>query len=142
MRKLTQVEVLMEAARTELINKASLERLMKLEDELKKENTKKRQLTGPRIRFHSRTVMQESTISSSLAGNKNKKASSTAKYERVAVNVVTMTDVAELTLGVQRPPQEDQPVLCVITGKAAKYRDPLTNHPYASIDAFKIIRAK
>ena len=130
-RKLTQVEVLMEAARTELINKASLERLMKLEDELKKEATKKRQLTGPRIKYHSRTYMKDTHDATKRQ----------RKDPRIAVNMMTFTDVMTVPLGYQRHPSP-KPALCVISGKLAKYRDPLTKHPYASLVAFKEIRRR
>ena len=33
-------------------------------------------------------------------------------------------------------------MVCPITGKAAKYKDPLTMQPYANKEAFKIIREK
>jgi hypothetical protein len=32
--------------------------------------------------------------------------------------------------------------LCPITGKPAKYRDPLTQQPYADKEAFKILRER
>lgn len=31
---------------------------------------------------------------------------------------------------------------CVITGKLAKYKDPLTQQPYSDKESFKIIREK
>ena len=40
---------------------------------------------------------------------------------------------------------EPEPVIrsrCVITGRPAMYRDPKTGHPYATVDAFKEIRAR
>jgi vacuolar protein sorting-associated protein 72 len=38
--------------------------------------------------------------------------------------------------------QNHQPVLCVITGKKAKYRDPVTNLPYHDLAAFKELRRR
>merc|ERR1712032_799060 len=35
-----------------------------------------------------------------------------------------------------------RPKLCVITGKPAKYRDPLTGQPYANLRAFRILRER
>lgn len=32
--------------------------------------------------------------------------------------------------------------MCPITGQVAKYRDPLTGQPYATKEAFKILREK
>eukprot|EP01050_Picozoa_sp_SAG11_P007330 SAG11_NODE_608_length_8226_cov_4.489603_2_plen_325_part_00 len=151
-RKLTQTEVLMEAARTELINKASLERLMKLEDEMKKENTKRKQLTGPRVRYHSRTVMKEAPpAAAAISAARVTKKQNQPRYERVTVNIITLTDVKDVQLGVKEKKRAchsgsseqslttgdvviswpsfagpDAPALCVITGKPAKYRDPKT----------------
>lgn len=42
----------------------------------------------------------------------------------------------------QRPKAVQKPVVCVITGKPAKYRDPQTLLPYADVDAYKELRAK
>ena len=35
-----------------------------------------------------------------------------------------------------------KPNVCVITGLPAKYKDPLTGMPYATIEAFKEVRAR
>ena len=37
-------------------------------------------------------------------------------------------------------PADPEPTKCVITGLPAKYKDPLTGQPYATIQAFKEIR--
>jgi len=39
-------------------------------------------------------------------------------------------------------PQAPKKAVCVITGLPAKYRDPKTGQPYATIEAFRKIREK
>jgi hypothetical protein len=40
------------------------------------------------------------------------------------------------------PPAVVKKRVCVITGQPARYLDPVTGHPYATLDAFKKIRAQ
>ena len=40
----------------------------------------------------------------------------------------------------QKAPQPKKPVFCVITGKPAKYLDPLTRQPYSDPAAFQMLR--
>lgn len=40
------------------------------------------------------------------------------------------------------PPRSDSSVKCVVTGEPAKYRDPVTGAPYATVEAFKALRAR
>ncbi|KAI8968195.1 YL1 nuclear protein-domain-containing protein [Mycotypha africana] len=48
--------------------------------------------------------------------------------------------VDELKEWLIRAPRPNKPILCPITGKIAKYRDPKTNIPYANIQAYNIIK--
>ena len=41
-----------------------------------------------------------------------------------------------------KPPKTPPTASCVITGKPAKYRDPLTGQPYANAAAFKELRRR
>lgn len=40
------------------------------------------------------------------------------------------------------PPRNNASIKCVVTGNAAKYRDPVTGAPYATVEAFKTLRAQ
>ena len=39
------------------------------------------------------------------------------------------------------PPRSDSYLKCAVTGLPAKYRDPVTGAPYATVEAFKTLRA-
>lgn len=40
------------------------------------------------------------------------------------------------------PPRSDAAARCVVTGEPAKYRDPVTGAPFATVEAFKVLRAR
>ena len=40
------------------------------------------------------------------------------------------------------PPRSDAAARCVVTGEPAKYRDPVTGAPFATVEAFKALRAR
>lgn len=86
-RKLTAQEMFQEAARTEVINKASLERLLELEEEKRKEVIRKRVIVGPRVKFLSRTVQPDPNTTTS----------------RRTKNAITLTDVSELKIANNKP---------------------------------------
>lgn len=86
-RKLTAQEMFSEAARTEVINKASLERLLELEEEKRKETIRKRVIVGPRVKFLSRTIAHDPNVATS----------------RRTKNLITFTDVSELKVAETRP---------------------------------------
>lgn len=48
---------------------------------------------------------------------------------------------APVGLRPQVAPPKPQKAVCVITGLPAKYRDPLTGLPYATLEAFRQLRA-
>lgn len=48
----------------------------------------------------------------------------------------------EILQGYDEAPAPPQKPVCAITGAPAKYRDPRTGLPYATIEAFRQIRAK
>ena len=40
------------------------------------------------------------------------------------------------------PPRGDSSLKCSVTGEPAKYRDPVTGAPYATVEAFRVLRAR
>lgn len=135
-RKLSAQEMFAEAARTELINKASLERLLRLEEDKRKEIVRKRNVGGPRIRYHSRIVAQKNATGTQIDSS------------RKSVETITFTEVASVPLslannqGSQLQYRRNRAKVCPVTNLPAKYLDPLTKTPYATLAAFKQIREK
>lgn len=115
-KRMTQEEMLLEAAQTEIMNLRNLERVLAREEEVKKRAVvHKAVYNGPQIRF------------SSSNGISHLEFSNGASFE------------SELcTTSVPYP----QKSVCVVTGLPAKYRDPKTGLPYANKEAFKIIRER
>lgn len=119
-RQLTQEELLEEAKETEYWNLLDLERLLTLEAEMKKKpSTDKKKYEGPSI------------------------------VHKSSIKVNDGITVVELTRGAETPtplrqdaPTAPKPNVCVITGQPAKYKDPLTGMPYATIEAFKEVRKR
>ncbi|KAG6546862.1 hypothetical protein Mapa_011478 [Marchantia paleacea] len=115
-RKITQEEMLLEAAQTEIQNLQTLEIMLAREEEVKRKAIiHKATYSGPLIRFHSRD----------------------------GINTLGFTKVEEFpeVFNSSCVPYPKK-VLCVITGLPAKYRDPRTGQPYASKEAFKLIRER
>ena len=119
-REYTQEELLEEAKETEYWNLLDLQRLLTLEAELKKKvPTDKPKYVGPSIVYRS---------SAKVNGG---------------VGVVELRRGAETPAPLkQAPPKPHAGHACVITGQPAKYKDPLTGQPYATIEAFKEIRRR
>ncbi|CAH9134973.1 unnamed protein product [Cuscuta epithymum] len=113
-KKMSQEEMLLEAAQTEIMNLRNLEKVLAREEEVKKRAiVHKAVYSGPLIRYLSKDGC------SYLEFNNG------ASFE------------AELsTLSTPYP----QKAVCAVTGLPAKYRDPKTGLPYATKEAFKIIR--
>eukprot|EP00898_Chlorokybus_atmophyticus_P003376 jgi/Chlat1/4039/Chrsp26S04091 len=113
-RRLTQEEMLQEAAQTEVQNLASLEYLLAVEEEIKKKATvKKAQYTGPLIRYHS------------------KGGCTTLEFQDYEPKIFALKGLPYVKKAV-----------CAVTGLPAKYRDPKTGAPYATLEAFKILRER
>lgn len=124
--KLTPLELMQEAAFTELINKRSLEALEKLENERVNEIVNRKSVFDP----DERIIRFKQT-------NKNGQFQSTFMFpsaDHYPKNFNTKISKKEA--------QRFQQPICPITGKPAKYRDPLTQQPYADKEAFKILREK
>ncbi|KAK7399858.1 hypothetical protein VNO78_11052 [Psophocarpus tetragonolobus] len=115
-KRMTQEEMLLEAAQTEIMNLRNLERVLAREEEVKRRAiVHKTVYNGPQIRYISKHG---------------------CSYLEFIKGSSFHSDIS--TTSVQYP---EQPV-CVITGLPAKYRDPKTGQPYATKEAFKIIRER
>jgi len=113
-KKLTQEQLLAEAARTEILNQRSLQALLHIEEEKKKVRQKQVKDSGPLVRFHSKSGR----------------------------NTITFTDpdgVPPVIMArIDRYPVAKR---CAVTGMPAKYIDPKSGHPYANAEAFRKLRA-
>ncbi|CAH1789648.1 unnamed protein product [Owenia fusiformis] len=142
-RRLTQAELLEEAKLTEAMNLKSLEDYQKLELERKKSRVVKSVYRGPIIRYHSTSmpVVEESSeinVETELEPQPVKPPVETEKCSRT---FITFTD--ERTFDEYFPNTKPKPKVksyCPVTRLPAKYYDPITNSPYANVQAFKIIR--
>ena len=114
--KLTQEELLRQAAHTEIVNRRSLELMLRMEDDKKTLTGPKAPYVGPLIRFRSRI------------GEPN-----VLTFEQFEEFPAVINSVA---------PPPPKPKICVITGMKANYRDPKTGKPYANLAAFKQLRAQ
>ncbi|KAK9821145.1 hypothetical protein WJX74_000389 [Apatococcus lobatus] len=114
-RPLTQAELLAEAAYTELDNLRSLEAHLAAEEEFKKKAAIKRsKYSGPLIRFRSKSINSEAVV----------------HFE-----IMNMLPPPEFEASAAPEPTDES--ICVITGRAAKYRDPDTGLPYADVAAYQ-----
>ena len=148
-RQLTQKELLKEAKRTEIENLASLDAYTRLESERKKVKAKKPAFEGPAVRFLSVSmpliteVPEDSKQSGDPTSQQQQQlpapSGGSSHYCR---NFLVFTDTNSFPQGYfpSQKPAKPKRVLCPITGLPAKYVDPLTNTPYATPQAFKIIR--
>ncbi|CAN1767932.1 SWR1 complex subunit 2 [Linum perenne] len=114
-KKMSQEEMLLEAAQTEIMNLRNLERVLAREEEVKKRAAvSKAVYSGPQIRFSS-------------------------KDGRTYLEFKGLSFHSQLST---TPIPYPEKACCVVTGLPAKYRDPKTGKPYATIEAFKIIRQR
>jgi len=119
-RILTQEEQLAMSVDTEKENRASLEELLRIEAEKKKELAPKAKPKGPRI------IMRD---------RKNEQG--------FAKRLITFT--AGEWPDYLQPPMPTPPLrnlICPITGQPARYWDPLTQQPYANAQAFTALRQR
>mmetsp|Transcript_28631 Transcript_28631/g.80639 ORF Transcript_28631/g.80639 Transcript_28631/m.80639 type:complete len:350 (-) Transcript_28631:331-1380(-) len=116
---LTQEELLAEAARTEIDNIASLEKMIAREEATKaRALATKQKYPGPLIKYRSFRDREESKVTLTLLNMK------LPSYMR------------------QKARSSPMQPKCTITGLPAKYRDPLTGQPYANLAAFKQLRQR
>jgi len=115
-RRLTQEELLEEAKATAMENEKDLQRLVQIEEDMKKIEWKKSPLTGPRI----------------------------ITLLRKDADLITFTDpsCSPYLWHNSSPPTPPSKIPCVVTGQPAKYRDPKTGQPFATCEAFKKLRDK
>ena len=162
---MTQQQMLEEAKWTELENKASLEMFTRLEEEKKQVKEKKRVLKGPFIRFHSVTMpliselepSHDRTTAAEPAANsvpehphptpseqQQQQQQQDQEQQHYCRNFLVFTDTLSYPSAyfpADRPPKPKRSV-CHVTGLPAKYIDPITGTPYATPQAFKIIRSR
>lgn len=149
---MTQQELMEECKKTELMNTAWLETYQKLETEKKNVRRVKKKFlclhfcdfrcTGPRIHFHS-------FASHETADDEEK------HNHVVAKSLVTFIECDPLQewkskspgwhcemilIGFLGAPTPTKKAVCVVTGTKANYLDPLTQFPFATVDAFKVLR--
>ncbi|KAK1402973.1 SWR1 complex subunit 2 [Heracleum sosnowskyi] len=115
-KRMTQEEMLLEAAQTEIMNLRNLERVLAREEEVKKRAVvHKAVYSGPQIRYLSKEGCSYLEFRNGASFRSEVPATS-IPYSQKAV--------------------------CAVTGLPAKYRDPKTGLPYATKEAFKIIRER
>jgi len=116
--RLTQEEILAEAKQTEIINRASLEKMLRIEEEKRKVAVRDRDTSGPRI-VH-RSVRRGDSVLTTVS--------------------FVECDVPDAVNGIAPP--YPAPPRCTITGLPAKFCDPATGTPYATVEAFRMLRGK
>ena len=146
LRRLTQEELLAEAAITEEENVASLQNHQMLEASKKKTKLQKVTYKGPLIRYLSLSMpvmeLKEPEVEVSLNESEEMQKPSVDSSKRCSRNFLIFTDAKnfpEAHFSVKKP-KRPQKTYCPVTGLPARYRDPLTNLPYATTAAFRYIR--
>uniref|UniRef100_A0A1J3H5W9 SWR1 complex subunit 2 n=1 Tax=Noccaea caerulescens TaxID=107243 RepID=A0A1J3H5W9_NOCCA len=115
-KRMTQEEMLLEAAQTEIMNLRNLERVLAREEEVKKKAIVHKEVyKGPQVRYLSKDGCNYLEFCNGASFN-SEISTKSIPYPEKAV--------------------------CVITGLPAKYRDPKTGLPYSTRDAFKEIRER
>ena len=152
-RKMTQEEILEEAKITEKVNLESLKKYEEMELEAKRRATRSgdRTVKGPAIRYHSVTmplieeIKSEENIKPEMEedskediATSEKKDDVPGKQERTFISFTdTETMKDSFPKAGYRVPSSK---ICPVTRLPAKYFDPVTELPYANLQAFKIIR--
>ncbi|KAK6156218.1 hypothetical protein DH2020_010466 [Rehmannia glutinosa] len=115
-KRMTQEEMLLEAAQTEIMNLRNLEKVLAREEEVKKRAiVHKAVYSGPQIRYHSKDGKL-----------------SLCSFKGLSLFLLVSTSST---------PYPEKAV-CAVTGLPAIYRDPKTGLPYATKEAFKVIRER
>lgn len=156
---MTQQEMLEEAKWTELENLASLEAFTRLEEEKRQVKEKKKVIKGPVIRFHSISMPMisepdpelESAQDPQISVSRNDTTPATStdttttqQQTHYCRNFLVFTDTAAYPSEYfpSKKPLKPKRLICPVTGLPAKYIDPITETPYATPQAFKIIRTR
>eukprot|EP00939_MAST-03C_sp_MAST-3C-sp1_P005175 g5175.t1 len=116
--RLTQEEMLMSALVTEQANKRSMKEILSAAASKNQRKPPSDKGSGPMIRFHSR--------------------------KNPPRHVLTFTDVSRVpaVINSKECAYRKRSSTCVITGRPAKYRDPLTGMAFSNLDAFREIRRR
>ena len=123
---MTQAEILAEAALTEVRNLRDLEHLLNIEEATKKKAERvKKTHTHPCLRVRS--------VAADAADNGGRESRTTIELRFGA------STPPPLGAGAPRAPR---PATCAVTGKPARYRDPLTGQGYHDVAAFKELRRR
>lgn len=161
-RPLTQEELLKEARVTEMENLKSLDAFVRLEEEKKKVVDRKRAIKGPSIRYISTTMplispdeetkveqtemMENIDVEGTAAAQDSATTSGTASkdYAKYSRNFLIFSDSTGFpgSLFPTVHPKIPKRQFCPITGLPAKYFDPVTESPYSTAEAFKLIRSR
>ncbi|KAJ6928301.1 hypothetical protein NC652_012400 [Populus alba x Populus x berolinensis] len=141
-KRMTQEEMLLEAAQTEIVNLRNLERVLAREEEVKKRAiVHKAVYSGPQIRYFSKNGKLLLLLLS--------------RIQRIVVSVTAFNNICSMLMSfvmfyfcgliilfyTNHLPDPEK-AICAVTGLPAKYRDPKTGLPYATKEAFKIIRER
>jgi len=143
-RILTQAELLAEAARTEIENTKSLQYLVAIEEESKKKvDANRAKYVGPLIRL--RSVGEGRRIQDANPALKAEDDASLGD-EGTIIEEQTTLEVRNMQipsfLQPQLAPAPAATPVCIITGRPAKYKDPVTGFPYADIGAYKELKRR
>ncbi|ESO86561.1 hypothetical protein LOTGIDRAFT_95101, partial [Lottia gigantea] len=135
-RRLTQEELLAEAKRTEKENLKSLENYYKLELEKKKSKIQKQVFKGPIIRYQSVIMPNLEDYEPDII-----KLEDMETDDKCSRTFITFTeDHVYHDFFPQKKQKPVQKQICPVTKLPAKYFDPITQTPYATLYAFKCIR--
>jgi len=153
-RKLTQEEILEEAKITEKMNLESLKKYEEMELEAKRRATRSgdRTVKGPAIRYHSMTmplieeiknedIKPETAEDSKEDVDTKPVVNEPENYGKQERTFMSFTDAETMKnsfprAGYRVPSNK----ICPVTRLPAKYFDPVTELPYANLQAFKILR--
>ena len=148
--KMTQEEILKEAKITEKMNLESLKKYqeMELENKRKAIRSGTKLVKGPAIRYQSLTMplieeikAEEAVVKMEVEEDGCKEKVALREKRKQGRTFVSFTD--EATLKENFPKSNRRlpgPKICPVTRLPAKYFDPVTELPYANLQAFKIIR--
>lgn len=137
----SQQELLEEAKLTEAENLKSLEKFEKLELARKQTRAKPRPSFLSSVIFHSKAypIEDDEIIKTEIDENELRKTSNTF-VERTTITVNEPHEFERIF-----PKKVAKPVKlprqCVFTEQYARYRDPLTGHPYKNQKVFSILRS-
>ena len=131
---ISQEQRLFESIFTEWSNKKSLLTMQKLEDLNKRENnfSSKKNLTD-----FIKIINSEKHIVENDYNNLNEN-----NFNKINVTFSNVEYYNKIFQFFNKKPLNKEKKLCAITGKPAKYYDPLTKSYYSSIDSFKLLRER